>query len=82
MPEPYVGREPVIWFHEVFRVDGTPIYEEEADLIKQITGKVKAKTARTQRPNIFRSLVLTETNEALARTSFMPAQLLKQMNVH
>ncbi len=78
---PYVGREPVIWFHEVFRIDGTPIYAEETELIKQITGKVKAKAARTQRQNIFRSLVTTETNESNARTNFAPAQLLMQMNV-
>jgi len=40
---PYVGREPSIWFHEVFRIDGTPIYTEEADLIRQVTGKVNAR---------------------------------------
>jgi hypothetical protein len=34
---PYVGREPKIWFHEVFRIDGTPYKQEEVDLIRQLT---------------------------------------------
>lgn len=38
---PYVGREPAVWFHEVFRIDGTPIYAQEAELIKRITGAGK-----------------------------------------
>lgn len=45
---PYIGREPSIWFHEVFRIDGTPIFPEETDLIKQMTeraGKAKVKAA-------------------------------------
>ncbi len=28
---PYVGREPTIWFHEVFCTDGTPYRVEEED---------------------------------------------------
>lgn len=36
---PYVGREPKIWFHEVFRIDGSPYMQEEVDLIKKLTGK-------------------------------------------
>jgi len=39
---PYTDREPAIWFHEVFRTDGTPYRAEETELIKRITGKVKA----------------------------------------
>jgi hypothetical protein len=42
---PYTDREPAIWFHEVFRTDGTPYRAEEAELIKRITGKVKAGAA-------------------------------------
>lgn len=42
---PYVGREPKIWFHEVFRIDGTPYMQEEVNLIMEMTGKSKAMTA-------------------------------------
>lgn len=41
---PYVGREPKVWFHEVFRIDGTPYMQEEVNLITELTGK-KAMTA-------------------------------------
>ena len=34
---PYVGRQPKIWFHEVFRMDGTPYAQSETDLIKELT---------------------------------------------
>jgi hypothetical protein len=47
---PYTDREPTIWFHEVFRTDGTPYIPEEAEFIKRITGKAKAKAARALRP--------------------------------
>jgi Cellulase (glycosyl hydrolase family 5) len=39
---PYVGREPSVWFHEVFRNDGTPYIPEEVEFIKRMTGKVKS----------------------------------------
>jgi len=42
---PYVGREPKIWFHEVFRIDGTPYMQEEVNLIMELTGKGKAASA-------------------------------------
>ena len=42
---PYVGREPKIWFHEVFRIDGTPYMQEEVNLIMELTGKRKAASA-------------------------------------
>ena len=45
--KPYVDREPTIWFHEVFRTDGTPYRAEETELIKQLIGKQKPGT-RTQ----------------------------------
>ena len=35
---PYTDREPSIWFHEVFRTDGTPYKPQETAFIKQITG--------------------------------------------
>ncbi|MBX2924149.1 MAG: cellulase family glycosylhydrolase [Chitinophagaceae bacterium] len=31
--------EPPIWFHDIFRKDGTPYIQAEVDLIKQLTGK-------------------------------------------
>ncbi|MEP6900097.1 MAG: endo-1,4-beta-xylanase [Actinomycetota bacterium] len=43
--KPYVGREPKIWFHEVFRIDGTPYLQEEVNLIMELTGKSKAMSA-------------------------------------
>jgi len=33
------GSEPKLWFHEIFRIDGTPYKEEEVKIIKQLTGK-------------------------------------------
>ncbi|HWZ03581.1 MAG TPA: hypothetical protein VNX40_08190 [Mucilaginibacter sp.] len=33
------GSEPKIWFHDVFRKDGTPFSQKETDLIKQLNGK-------------------------------------------
>lgn len=33
------GDEPKVWFHDVFRKDGTPYKKEEADLIKQLNNK-------------------------------------------
>ncbi len=32
------GSEPALWFHEIFRKDGTPYKQEEVDLIKSLTG--------------------------------------------
>lgn len=38
--QPYVGgREPKVWFHEVFKGDGTPYREAEVELIRKMTGK-------------------------------------------
>jgi hypothetical protein len=34
---PYTDREPAIWFHEIFRTDGTPYNAEETAFIKQTT---------------------------------------------
>ncbi len=34
--KPYTMEEPTIWFHEVFRADGTPYRQAEADLIKRL----------------------------------------------
>jgi hypothetical protein len=43
--QPYVDREPSIWFHEVFRTDGQPYIPEEVEFIKRMTGKVKSRAA-------------------------------------
>jgi len=40
---PYVLSQPTIWFHEVFRNDGTPYRQREADLIRQLTGRGTSK---------------------------------------
>lgn len=32
-------REPRVWFHDIFRTDGTPFDPKEVDLIRRITGK-------------------------------------------
>jgi len=37
--KPYTGREPAVWFHEIFRSDGKPYKEEEVALIKRLTGR-------------------------------------------
>jgi hypothetical protein len=39
---PYTDREPDVWFHEVFRTDGTPYRAEETELIKRLTARSKA----------------------------------------
>jgi Cellulase (glycosyl hydrolase family 5) len=36
---PYVLLQPTIWFHEVFRNDGTPYREYEVNLIRELTGR-------------------------------------------
>ncbi|MBS1801183.1 MAG: cellulase family glycosylhydrolase [Acidobacteria bacterium] len=36
---PYVLSQPTIWFHEVFRHDGTPYRKHETELIQQLTGR-------------------------------------------
>ncbi|HTG37253.1 cellulase family glycosylhydrolase [Sphingomonas sp.] len=39
--KPYVMAEPTIWFHEVFRADGTPYRQAEVDLIRRLTAAPK-----------------------------------------
>ena len=36
---PYVLEQPAVWFHDVFKADGTPYREHETGLIRQLTGK-------------------------------------------
>src|SRR4051812_24675500 len=35
--QPYVNREPAVWFHEVFRTNGSPYRPEEVELIRNLT---------------------------------------------
>jgi len=37
--KPYVNTKPTVWFHEVFRQDGTPYRQAEVDLIRRLTGR-------------------------------------------
>ncbi|KQM94459.1 1,4-beta-xylanase [Sphingomonas sp. Leaf22] len=39
--KPYVMAEPTIWFHEVFRADGTPYRTAETDLIRRLATSPK-----------------------------------------
>ena len=39
--KPYVLEEPTIWFHEVFRADGTPYRQAETDLIRRLAAAPK-----------------------------------------
>lgn len=44
---PYVGREPDVWFHELFRADGTPYRREEVELISRLTAQANGAPARS-----------------------------------
>ncbi|MDO5523399.1 MAG: cellulase family glycosylhydrolase [Bacteroidia bacterium] len=33
------GKEPAVWFHDIFRKDGTPYKQDEIDVIKKLTEK-------------------------------------------
>ncbi len=35
--KPYVDREPAVWFHEIFKQDGTPYRQDEVNLIRSLT---------------------------------------------
>ena len=39
--KPYISEEPTIWFHEVFRADGTPYRTAETDLIRRLAAAPK-----------------------------------------
>jgi hypothetical protein len=43
--KPYVDREPEVWFHEVFRGDGTPYRADEVELLKRLTSARNKKAA-------------------------------------
>lgn len=37
------GRQPDLWFHDIFRKDGTPFSQEEVDFIKKLSGHAAGK---------------------------------------
>jgi len=41
--KPYVDREPSVWFHEIFRTNGEPYRQEEANFIRAMIGENGAK---------------------------------------
>jgi len=43
---PYVLNQPPVWFHDIFKADGTPYREHEVELIRQLTGKKAAAAAQ------------------------------------
>lgn len=45
--KPYVLAEPTIWFHEVFRADGTPYRTAETDLIRRLATSPKGVVPTT-----------------------------------
>jgi hypothetical protein len=45
---PYIVSEPVVWFHDVFRQDGSPYRQYEVDEIRQLTGRGTATVQRRQ----------------------------------
>jgi hypothetical protein len=42
------GGEPKVWFHDIFRKDGTPFSVEEINVIKSLTGKKTVKRKRSK----------------------------------
>ncbi len=46
--KPYTWDEPTIWFHEVFRGDGTPYRQAEVDLIKRLAAAPKGVVPPTK----------------------------------
>ncbi|HEY1338454.1 MAG TPA: glycosyl hydrolase [Bryobacteraceae bacterium] len=42
---PYTDRQPPVWFHDIFRLDGTPYSAAEVDFIREMTKEGKAKAA-------------------------------------
>lgn len=43
---PYTDREPSVWFHEIFRNDGSPYLAEEVEFIRRMSGKTKPQAKR------------------------------------
>lgn len=50
---PYVDREPSVWFHEIFNLDGTPYRAEEVEFIRELTGKKAPGKAKYKQAAIY-----------------------------
>jgi hypothetical protein len=46
---PYVNRQPAVWHHEIFRLDGAPYKKEETEFIRKITSEQGARKAEGAR---------------------------------
>jgi hypothetical protein len=46
---PYVNRQPPVWFHDIFRQDGTAYKPEEVQFIRKLTGKAAQEIAPSRR---------------------------------
>jgi hypothetical protein len=46
---PYVKTQPPVWFHDVLHADGTPYRKREAEILRELTGKISGKTITNQR---------------------------------
>jgi hypothetical protein len=42
--QPYTDREPAVWFHEIFRTDGTPYRQDEVDFIRATVGRTSSSS--------------------------------------
>lgn len=42
---PYIGREPAVWFHEIFHADGRPYKPAEVELIRKLTAPHRRRKA-------------------------------------
>jgi hypothetical protein len=43
---PYVRTQPPVWFHDVFKPDGTPYRERETQLIRELTSDSNRQKAQ------------------------------------
>ncbi|PAX06952.1 cellulase family glycosylhydrolase [Sphingomonas lenta] len=46
---PYVTRDPAVWHHDLFRVDGTPYRRREIELFRELTGRGQGTPAASTR---------------------------------
>lgn len=46
---PYVQTQPPVWFHNIFKADGTPYRERETQLIRELTSESNQQKAQASR---------------------------------
>ena len=46
---PYVYTQPPVWFHDIFKADGTPYRERETQLIRELTSESNQQKAQASR---------------------------------